>query len=234
MFSNSSSSTRWRLFEWSGHKVYLEPWFLLLVAFFVFQGLNSLTVLPRQLLWAPILFGGILVHEFGHAIAIKAFGYGGSTIILQGFGGVTINETRGRSTPGESILISLAGPGASLALAILSFGALFLYQGSIGWDTSSLLAYGLGLNGVVNVFWAVFNMLPINPMDGGHVVLHTLRKFYSRKQAMLYSAYSSLAFLALLVFVAFAIGWTSLILFILVIMFAIQNWQIVKAVNAHR
>ncbi|MFU8803090.1 MAG: site-2 protease family protein [Bradymonadaceae bacterium] len=232
MFSNSSH--RWHLFTLNGHKVYLEPWFLLLVAFFVFTGLRSADVLFQQLLWVPILFLGVLWHEFGHAIAIKAYGYGGSTIILQGFGGVAINERRGNSPPGQSIMISLAGPGASLLLAIGSFGALYLYQGSLGWGSGNLLAYFLGLNGLVNLFWAVFNMLPINPMDGGHVVLHGLRKFYSRPKAMLYSAYSSLATLALLVLAALAIGYTSLLLFALVFIFAAQNVQIVQMVNRHR
>jgi stage IV sporulation protein FB len=227
----ASNSKRWHLFTLNGHRVYLEVWFLLLVAFFVFSGLTSAKVFAQQLLWVPILFIGVLWHEFGHAVATKSLGYGSSTIVLQGFGGVAINERRGRSTPGESILISLAGPGASLLLAILSFGALFLYQGQLGWGSSSILAYFLGLNGAVNLFWAVFNMLPINPMDGGHVVLHTLRKFMPDRKALLYSAYSSLAVLGLVVLGAMAIGWQSLLLIVLAIMFAVQNWQIVKMVK---
>ncbi|MBA2662687.1 MAG: site-2 protease family protein [Bradymonadaceae bacterium] len=217
---------KWHLFTLGGHKVYLEPFFLLLIAVFVFMDLNSAAALPRQLLWAPILFGGVLFHEFGHAVAIKAFGFGPSTIILQGFGGVTINETRQNSKPGESIVISLAGPGASLLLALLSFGGLVAYKSFAG--ENALLTHFLYFNGVVNVFWAVFNMLPINPMDGGHVVLHALRKFMPMRKALYYSAISSLVVLGLLAATILALGHFGIILIVLIVMFGMQNVQVLQ------
>ncbi len=224
------SSTRWHLFTLGGHRVYLEPFFLILIAIFVFMGLNEASQLANQLMWAPILFIGVLFHEFGHAVVTKRLGFGTSTIILQGFGGVAINESKLPRTPGKSILISLAGPGASLLLALISYVALIALRNSGGGP--SLLMYFLELNSLINVFWAGFNMLPINPMDGGHVVLHSLRKFFTTRQALYYSAVSSLVVLALLGLGALAFGYGNFILIIILIMFGMQNIQIIKQLKA--
>lgn len=236
-----TSEKRWKLFTLSGHDVYLTPWFLVLIGLFAFSGLRAgagLQALESVIIWAPILFGGILFHEFGHAYAIQAFGFGGSRIVLHGFGGVTVNERRGVTTPGKSIVISLAGPLASLVLGLLSAGALLLYTGSSIGDSFALggtFAKFLQWMTFVNIGWAVFNMLPINPMDGGHVVLHGLRwGLKDNRKAMRYSAISSLAFLGLLVIGVIAMGFSGFgLIWILVLggMFAMQNWRIYKATN---
>lgn len=237
-----SSNKRWKLFTLFGHDIYLTPWFLLLVAFFAFSGLRAgagMEALHNVIIWAPILFGGILLHELGHAFALQAYGYGGSRIVLHGFGGVTVNERRGQSPPGQSIVISLAGPAASLLLGLVSAGALMVYTGTSGVSNAfaggGLLASFLQTMAVVNIFWAVFNMLPINPMDGGHVVLHGLRwGLKNNRKAMRYSAISSLVFLGLGVVAALALGFGGgSLLWILILggMFAMQNWQILKATD---
>jgi Zn-dependent protease len=241
MFGSSNKS--WKLFTVFGHDVYLTPWFLVLVAFFSFSSLRAgagMEALTNVIIWAPVLFGGILLHEFGHAFALQAYGYGGSKIELHGFGGVTINQRRGQSPPGQSIVISLAGPFASLLLGLLSAGALMIYTGMSvtgAFAGGGLLPTFLQTMAIVNLVWAVFNMLPINPMDGGHVVLHGLRwGLKDNRKAMRYSAISSLAFLGLLVVVVFALGFSGIsLLWILLLagMFGMQNWQILKATNSN-
>lgn len=229
---NGRSKKSWKLFTLMGHQVHLTPWFLVLIAFFSFSGLQAgagMQAFMQILIWAPTLFLGVLLHEFGHAFAIQAFGYGPSYIELQGFGGVTINRRRGMSPPGKSILISLAGPAASLALGLASWGALAAIQPAQGSFWGSLL----GTMALINIVWAVFNMLPINPMDGGHVVLHGLRWILKdNRRAMRYSAISSLVFLGLglgVVFMSeYARGGMILIL-VLSAMFGMQNWQIYQA-----
>lgn len=240
MFGNSSKS--WKLFSLFGHDVYVTPWFLLLIAFFSFSGLSAgagARALQNILIWAPVLFGGILFHEFGHAFALQAFGYGGSRIVLQGFGGVTINERRGRTSPGRSILISLAGPAASLLLGLAAAGVLLVYTGASAvtgaFMGGGLLASLLQTLAVVNLVWAAFNMLPINPMDGGHVVLHALRwGMDDQRKAMRYSAISSLVFLGLGVIAAFALNFTGgslMWILVLAVMFGMQNWRVLQATD---
>jgi Zn-dependent protease len=241
MFGSSNKS--WKLFTVFGHDVFVTPWFLVLIALFSFMGLRAgagFEALENLIIWAPILFGGILFHELGHAVALQAYGYGGSRIELHGFGGVTINQRRGQSPPGRSIVISLAGPFASLLLGLLSAGVLMLYTGSgisEAFAGGGLLLTFLQWMVFVNIGWAIFNMLPINPMDGGHVVLHGLRwKLDNNRKAMRYSAISSLVFIALLVPLVFALGYAGgslLWILLLVAMFGMQNWRIIKATNAN-
>lgn len=217
---------RWKLFSVGGHVVYLEPVFLVLVAILVFSGLTSAAELPEKLLWIPVLFIGVLWHEFGHAVAIKRFGYGPSTIVLQGLGGVTINERRSDSSPGKSIIISLAGPLASLSLTLIFGLAAFFYPGQ------DLLGSFFQMMAIINALWAVFNLLPISPMDGGHIVLHALRFKFDRRRAFLYSAYSSLAFLALVMVPLVAMGYISAFFgVILGLLFAAHNWQVIQALR---
>lgn len=215
---------RWRLFKVGGHEVFLEPLFLLLIAFFVFSGLQSASQFATNLLWAPILFIGVLWHEFGHAIAIKKYGYGPSTIILQGLGGVTINQNRGNSPPGKSIVISLAGPAFSLSLTVIFGLAAFFYPGD------DLIGTFFTLMAWVNGVWAVFNLLPINPMDGGHVVLHALRAKFPARKALRYSAISSLVVLAILA-VPLLYFFDPFLTIILMLLFGMQNVQVLKQVR---
>jgi Zn-dependent protease len=83
---------------------------------------------------------------------------------------VPVVARRMRNPRLHMILVALAGPGMNLLLAIvgaLLLGALFVHPES---QLGLFLALNL-LNFVaINIFLAVFNMLPIPPFDGGHVV----------------------------------------------------------------
>ena len=70
------------------------------------------------------------------------------------------------------MLVALAGPGMNLLLAMVATLALALLRGfapaaGIGW---AFLYLNLVNFLVINIFLALFNLLPIPPFDGGHVV----------------------------------------------------------------
>jgi Zn-dependent protease len=86
---------------------------------------------------------------------------------------VPVDYGRLRNPRRDMVLVALAGPGMNLLLALL--GAIVLAATlSLSSDPNGLattLIAGNALNFVlINLFLAVFNLLPIPPFDGGHVV----------------------------------------------------------------
>lgn len=100
---------------------------------------------------------------------------------------VPVVAQRMRNPRRDMILVALAGPGMNLVLAVLAAFAIALVRwlapaGGIGWAFLYLnLAHFL----IINIFLAVFNMLPIPPFDGGHVVEGLLPRPLARRYARL-------------------------------------------------
>lgn len=99
---------------------------------------------------------------------------------------VPVVAARLRNPRFHMILVTLAGPGMNLLLAILAAFAIALVRlapvGGAGW---AFLYLNLANFLVINVFLAVFNMLPIPPFDGGHVVEGLLPRPLARRYARL-------------------------------------------------
>ncbi|MDP9274461.1 MAG: site-2 protease family protein [Chloroflexota bacterium] len=161
---------------------------------------------------------GITVHEFMHAYTATRLGddtarllgrlslnplahldpFGTLLIVLAGFGygkPVPFNESRLRSALGVSA-VAMAGPLANLVLAFvcaipLRFGDAEMLDG----------AYGVVLEAIVfyNCILAIFNLIPIPPLDGSNVVYGLLppqQKYTWRS----YQQYGPMILLALLFF----------------------------------
>ncbi|MDQ4089866.1 MAG: site-2 protease family protein [Actinomycetota bacterium] len=108
-----------------------------------------------------LVVGGmsILIHELGHATAQRSFG-GRPTVTLTGFGGYTLGPVQPR---GRSLVVTLAGPAAGFLAAIVGVLLSQVVAGPDLVDTAiEILIY-------VNILWGIFNLLPILPLDGGHV-----------------------------------------------------------------
>src|SRR5688572_9585440 len=144
--------------------------FLILIVFFVAMNYNAQLGIHYALLWIPILFISVLIHELAHAAMIGAFGFGASKIVLTGMGGVTINSRRAK--PWQDMLISLAGPISSFGLMFLS---IWLYRSFPVMREDRMLAELLPRMVAANYFWGLFNLIPVAPLDGGHAV----REFFS-------------------------------------------------------
>jgi len=144
----ASLSLRFRL---GPFPVSVEPWFFF-VPLIAFRA-----SLWTALAWTAVVFASILVHELGHALAARLFG-AGAAIRLYGLGGLTYHS--GLPTARRRILVTLAGPGAGFLLGLLALGPYLLLPPSFA--VRALL--------LTNVFWGAVNLLPVPPLDGGHVL----------------------------------------------------------------
>jgi Zn-dependent protease len=161
---------------------------------------------------------GITVHEFMHAYAAQRLGddtarllgrlslnpmahldpFGTLLLVLAGFGygkPVPFNESRLRTTLGVTF-VALAGPIANIALAALCaiplrFGAASLLGGAYEEILGAIVLW--------NCVLAIFNLIPIPPLDGANVVYGLLppRQQYSWRTYQQYGPFLLLAILLL-------------------------------------
>jgi len=109
--------------------------------------------------FAVILLGAIVFHEYGHITGMKNCGIKTKGIYLIPFlGGAAVPSESFKSRTQE-VYVSLMGPWYGLALLIpfLFYGV--VYESSLAVGLASFMAL---LN--------LFNLIPINPLDGGRVI----------------------------------------------------------------
>ena len=178
-----------RLGKLFGIDLFVHGTFWLLPLLVLFTGLSAgatPAALGGEVAFILAVFGCVVLHELGHALAARAYGVGTRDITLYPIGGVASLE-RMPEKPGQEIAIALAGPAVNFVIA----GALFagLVGGAIltPWVTPSADDAGL-LTFAAKLMWAnlvlaVFNLLPCFPMDGGRVLRAVLATRLSRVRA---------------------------------------------------
>ena len=130
-----------------------------------------------SLLFMVLLFLCVLAHEFGHILTARAFRVLTPDVILLPIGGVSRLESIPEK-PLEEFLIAIAGP---LVNVVIAFGLVLVTSATL--DGGSLATVeGAKVSMVdrlasVNLFLALFNLIPAFPMDGGRI----LRAFLSAR-----------------------------------------------------
>lgn len=109
-----------------------------------------------------ILFS-VLLHEFGHALTAMAFGQK-TRIELAAFGGFTYRQGR-KLKLWEEFLVVLNGPITGI---FLSFAAYLLLR-YVKIENAALILL-LKFTYIANLFWTVMNLVPMLPLDGGHLL----------------------------------------------------------------
>ena len=110
------------------------------------------------------LFIGITLHEIGHSVVALRYGYDIDSITLWLLGGMAQLTEQPRTWHHE-FLIAIAGPIVSVAVGIVCYLAVLVISPGI-----DAVIFVLGYLAILNVFLAVFNMIPAFPLDGGRVL----------------------------------------------------------------
>jgi Zn-dependent protease len=180
---NSSLAGSFRLFRVFGITVFIH-WSWFLVALFEIQFRPEKYNSP---VWNAIeylsLFGIVLLHEFGHALACRSVGGRAEQIVLWPLGGVAFVNPPPR--PGALLWSIAAGPLVNVLLLPVTV-ALFVVSSQLGWrgvqpDLHHFLLSLMFINGIL----LVFNLLPIYPLDGGQILMALLWFVIDRATSLL-------------------------------------------------
>ncbi len=113
-------------------------------------------------------FVSILIHELGHALTGRKFG-SNPEIILHAFGGVAIFPG-GRFNRVESFYVTLAGPFIQFTIGLAAYVA---YE-RFGTHPNAMVHALIRSFYIVSMFWAVLNLIPVIPLDGGQLMAAVL------------------------------------------------------------
>ena len=153
------------------------------------------------MIWIAAVFLTILVHELGHTLAYRRYGRR-SHIVLYHFGGLAISDSFGAWNAArqrhmdakQQWVISAAGPGIQLLLALVvaiialcvgvptlvDYWLIQLLQMDIERPVlgGSIVPYAI-FDAILwpSIFWALLNLAPVLPLDGGNICRETLAIF---------------------------------------------------------
>lgn len=125
------------------------------------------------LIWIACVFVSILIHELGHAVMAKHFGWP-PEIVLYHFGGLAMFQPYSGMTTRRSIIVSAAGPLAGFGLYGLVYLFLIVSVRLALWNNfsaESLKYIDRAFSNLlfINLYWGLINLAPVLPLDGGHI-----------------------------------------------------------------
>ena len=212
------------IFVFKGINVYLH-WSWFIAAVFLMQHPIGL-YRGNASIWCILeyvgLFGMVLMHEFGHALACKQVGGQAHEIVLWPLGGVAFVSPPQR--PGATLWSIAAGPLVNVALVpVLEIATRAMASG--GWPMGELTNFYILLCAIrkINFGLLIFNLMPVYPLDGGQILRSLLWFPFGRARSLLVA--SIIGFLGVGVLVLIAIVSSDLWLGAVAIFILLNCWQ---------
>jgi|WetSurSiteA1Bulk_404760.scaffolds.fasta_scaffold110377_1 Zn-dependent protease len=172
----------------------------------------------------PAILIGLTVHELAHALIALRLGddtakqlgrvtfnpfkhidpMGFFMLLVAGFGWakpVLIDRKKLKNPARDDVLIALSGPAANLLLAVvlvLLLRVVIILSDFRSERTFDLVVVNFIAWISINISLGLFNLLPIPPLDGSHVILNLFPSKHAATAA-LYFRYGSYALLAIIV-----------------------------------
>ncbi|MBS0648288.1 MAG: site-2 protease family protein [Verrucomicrobia bacterium] len=147
--------------------VYIQPtfWIFLLLVTNLYRDISM-----ESMIVGIVFTLSLLIHEYGHALTALYFG-ASPAIVLEAFGGRA--EYNGlRMTPRQHFLVTLNGPLLESVLIVLSYAFL-------KWNVFEghpYIQYFLYVTMRLNILWCLLNLIPVAPLDGGHLARYLLER----------------------------------------------------------
>ena len=129
----------------------------------------------ESLILGIVLTFSLLVHEYGHALTALFFG-ARPTVTLEAFGGNAQYDSFG-ITPKQEFIITLNGPLLESMLIAISY---FLLKSGV-FEGHQYIQYFLYVMMRLNILWCLLNLIPITPLDGGHLLKYLLERKFGPK-----------------------------------------------------
>jgi Zn-dependent protease len=144
--------------------VEVQPFFwITLVILGGVGGADSSAEIFNIVLFVLAGFISVLVHELGHALTARSFG-AHSAITLQAFGGYAAYSGV-RLSRWQSFLVTAAGPVIQIVLGLVVF---LVIRSAPGISPHG--GYFLKILMIISFVWAILNLLPVVPLDGGQML----------------------------------------------------------------
>lgn len=189
-YSRRPSSGPWGVFQWLlygsvplftvfGIRVRAHASLVIIAALIALFGLGQgYGALQYRVLFITVLFGVVLLHEFGHCFAARAVGGSAEDILMTPLGGLAMASAPRRPLP---TFITVAG-GPLVNVLLMLGAAVVIYAGgnSPSWNpfvfgvpkdgnwTSSFVYASMFFQ--LNYWLLLFNLLPSYPLDGGQIL----------------------------------------------------------------
>ena len=176
-----------QLGKFFGIKVQIHWTFLILLGWIIFSNMRAGSG-AEQTLWSVLfilsIFVCVTLHEFGHALAAKRFGIKTKDITLLPIGGLARLESIPEK-PKEELIVALAGPLVNIIIVaalypLVHFSLDITSMVQLSSITSDNFIFNLMF---INLWLAVFNLIPAFPMDGGRVLRAVLSFKMERHKA---------------------------------------------------
>ena len=185
--------------DFLGGSVRIGRWFDVEVRvhmlFFVFMAFQIITANDKA--WAvtfwTMLFGIVLVHEFGHCFGARSVGGSAHNILMWPLGGLAFASAPMRAWP--QFVTVACGPLVNVAFCLVSGLILVVANGSFGAITFSpfrgpTIRFAAAWHEYLFTFYFVnlwllcFNLLPVYPLDGGQLFQTMMWPFIGLQKSM--------------------------------------------------
>ena len=182
------------LFTVFGIRVRAHALFLVFIGLVLLFGLGRGSTVQDRVVSMTILFGIVLLHEFGHCFAARWTGGSANDILMTPLGGLAM--TMARRKPWPTFVTVAGGPLVNVVICILTAIVLLALGARVplnpygfwsgrpdpAWINVAFYLYWIY---IVSYFLLLFNLLPVFPLDGGQLLQSILWKPMGYYKSML-------------------------------------------------